>query len=144
MLVKELQTFVVGNPPPHRGGRYFIFVKLTTDDGITGLGEVYNATFAPSVVVHMIEDIFTAHVENSNPFNIETLWRNVYGRGYSLRPDISLMGVLSGIETALWDIVGKATGRPVYDLLGGLVNEKIRTYTYIYPCLLYTSDAADE
>ena len=133
MLVKELQTFVVGNPPPHRGGRYFIFVKLTTDDGITGLGEVYNATFAPSVVVHMIEDIFTAHVENSNPFNIETLWRNVYGRGYSLRPDISLMGVLSGIETALWDIVGKATGRPVYDLLGGLVNEKIRTYTYIYP-----------
>ena len=133
MLVKELQTFVVGNPPPHRGGRYFIFVKLTTDDGITGLGEVYNATFAPAVVVHMIEDIFTAHVENSNPFNIETLWRNVYGRGYSLRPDISLMGVLSGIETALWDIVGKATGRPVYDLLGGLVNEKIRTYTYIYP-----------
>ena len=133
MLVKDLQTFVVGNPPPHKGGRYFVFVKLTTSDGITGIGEVYNATFAPSVVVHMIEDVFTHHVENSNPFNIETLWRNVYGRGYSLRPDISLMGVLSGIETALWDIVGKATGRPVYDLLGGLVNEKIRTYTYIYP-----------
>ena len=133
MLVKDLQTFVVGNPPPHKGGRYFVFVKLTTSDGITGIGEVYNATFAPSVVVHMIEDVFTNHVENSNPFNIETLWRNVYGRGYSLRPDISLMGVLSGIETALWDIVGKATGRPVYDLLGGLVNEKIRTYTYIYP-----------
>lgn len=133
MLVKDLQTFVVGNPPPHKGGRYFIFVKLTTDDGITGVGEVYNATFSASVVKHMIDDVFSAHVENTDPFQIETLWRNVYGRGYSMRPDISLMGVLSGLETALWDIVGKATGKPVYDLLGGCVNEKIRTYTYLYP-----------
>ena len=133
MLVKDLQTFIVGNPPPHKGGRYFIFVKLTTDNGITGIGEVYNATFAPSVVNYMIEDVFTAHVENTDPFKIETLWRNVYGRGYSLRPDISLMGVLSGIETALWDIAGKATNKPVYDLLGGCVNEKIRSYTYLYP-----------
>lgn len=133
MLVKDLQTFIVGNPPPHKGGRYFIFVKLTTDDGITGIGEVYNATFAPSVVKHMIDDVFAAHVENTDPFQIETLWRNVYGRGYSMRPDISLLGVLSGLETALWDIIGKATGKPVYDLLGGCVHEKIRTYTYIYP-----------
>jgi len=133
MLVKDLQTFVVGNPPPHKGGRYFIFVKLTTDDGITGIGEVYNATFSAPVVKHMIEDVFGAHVENTDPFQIETLWRNVYGRGYSMRPDISLMGVLSGLETALWDIVGKACGKPVYDLLGGCVNEKIRTYTYLYP-----------
>ncbi len=133
MVVKDLQTFIVGNPPPHKGGRYFIFVKLTTDDGITGIGEVYNATFAPSVVRHMIDDVFAAHVENTDPFQIETLWRNVYGRGYSMRPDISLLGVLSGLETALWDIIGKATGKPVYDLLGGRVHDKIRTYTYIYP-----------
>lgn len=133
MLVKDLQTFIVGNPPPHKGGRYFIFVKLTTGDGITGIGEVYNATFSPQVVKHMIEDVFSAHVENTDPFQIETLWRNVYGRGYSMRPDISLMGVLSGIETALWDIAGKATGKPVYDLMGGKVFEKIRTYTYLYP-----------
>ncbi len=133
MLVKDLETFIVGNPPPHKGGRYFIFVKLTTDDGITGIGEVYNATFAPSVVKHMIDDVFAAHVENTDPFQIETLWRNVYGRGYSMRPDISLLGVLSGLETALWDIIGKATGKPVYALLGGCVNEKVRTYTYIYP-----------
>lgn len=133
MVVKDLQTFIVGNPPPHKGGRYFIFIKLTTDDGITGIGEVYNATFAPSVIAHMIEDIFSHHVENTDPFKIETLWRNVYGRGYSLRPDISLMGVLSGLEIALWDIVGKLTGKPVYDLLGGCVHEKIRSYTYLYP-----------
>jgi 2-dehydro-3-deoxyphosphogalactonate aldolase len=68
-----------------------------------------------------------------DPFRIETLWRNVYGRGYSLRPDITLMGVLSGIEMALWDINGKALGKPVCELLGGKVHERLRSYTYIYP-----------
>ena len=68
-----------------------------------------------------------------DPFRIEALWRKVYGRGYTLRPDVSLMGVLSGIEIALWDIIGKAVGKPVYELLGGRVHERLRTYTYIYP-----------
>ena len=48
----------------------------------------------------------------------------------ALRPDISLMGVLSGIEMACWDIVGKAVGKPVYELLGGQVHERLRSYTY--------------
>ena len=133
MKITGLKTFVVGNPPPMTGGRYFIFLKLVTDDGIEGVGEVYNATFAPGVVVKMIEDVYARHVEGTDPFRIEALWRNVYGRGYSLRPDITLMGVLSGIETALWDINGKALGKPVHELLGGKVHERLRTYTYIYP-----------
>jgi galactonate dehydratase len=131
--IKDLKTFVVGNPPPHFGGRYFIFLKLITDDGIEGVGEVYCATFAPHVIVKMIEDVFDRHVEGTDPFHIEKLWRNVYGRGYTLRPDVSLMGVLSGLEIALWDICGKTVGKPVYELLGGRVHEKLRTYTYLYP-----------
>ena len=131
MKIKELKTFIVGNPPPMFGGRYFIFVKLTTDNGIEGIGEVYNATFMPETVAAMIDDVFEHHVLGMDPFRIETLWRNVYGRGYSLRPDISLMGVLSGLETALWDINGKAVGKPVYELLGGKVHEKLRSYTYL-------------
>lgn len=133
MKITEFRTFVVGNPPPHFGGRYFIFVKLVTDNGLTGIGEVYAATFGPHTVAAMIEDVCERHVVGMDPFAIETLWRRVYGRGYSLRPDISLMGVLSGIETALWDINGKATGKPVYDLLGGRVHERLRAYTYLYP-----------
>ena len=133
MKIKDLKTFVVGNPPLHFGGRYFIFVKLVTDEGIEGVGEVYSATFAPHVIVKMIEDVFERHVEGSDPFHIEKLWRNVYGRGYTLRPDLSLMGVLSGLEIALWDICGKSVGKPVYELLGGRVHEKLRTYTYLYP-----------
>jgi galactonate dehydratase len=133
MKIRELKTFVVGNPPPIWGGRYFIFVKLTTDTGIEGIGEVYAASFGPHAMVRLVEDVFEHHVLGCDPFGIETLWRNVYGRGYSQRPDITLMGVLSGIEMALWDIVGKALDKPVHALLGGKVHERLRSYTYLYP-----------
>ena len=133
MKITDVKTYVVGNPPPHFGGRYFVFLKLTTDNGIEGFGEVYTATFGPHVVAAMIEDVCARHVIGKDPFKIETMWRNVYGRGYSLRPDLSLVSVLSGIETACWDIVGKAVEKPVYELLGGRVHERLRSYTYLYP-----------
>jgi 2-dehydro-3-deoxyphosphogalactonate aldolase len=133
MNITDLKTFVVGNPPPHFGGQYFIFVKLTTDSGVEGIGEVYAATFGPKTIVAMVEDVFERHVKGMNPFRIETMWRKVYGRGYSARPDISLMGILSALETACWDIVGKETGKPIYELLGGRVHDRLRSYTYIYP-----------
>ena len=133
MKIESLETFVVGNPPPHYGGRYFIFVKLRTRCGIEGIGEVYTATFSPQVVAAMIEDVFEHHFVDADPFHIEKLWRAVYGRGYTLRPDISLTSVLSGLETACWDIVGKAVDKPVYELLGGQVHDRLRSYTYIYP-----------
>jgi galactonate dehydratase len=133
MKIAELKIFVVGNPPPAFGGRTFLFLKLKTACGIEGVGEVYAASFAPKAIVAMIEDVFERHVEGADPFRIEALWRNVYGRGYSGRPDISLMGVLSGIEMALWDIVGKAVMKPVYALIGGKVHERLRSYTYLYP-----------
>ncbi len=133
MRIKDAATFVVGNPPPSFGGRYFVFLKLTTDDGITGLGEVYSATFGPHTVARMVEDVVGRHVIGADPFEIERLWRRVYGSGYGLRPDTSLMGVLSAIETACWDIVGKAVDKPVHALLGGRVHERLRAYTYLYP-----------
>jgi len=133
MKIKDFKTFVVGNPPPHYGGRYWIFVKLVTDSGIVGYGEVYAATFGPHTIARMIEDVCERWVVGADPFKIERLWRNVYGSGYSLRPDVSLMGVLSGIEMACWDIIGKELNKPVYELLGGQVHEKLRSYTYLYP-----------
>ncbi len=133
MKISDLKVFIVGNPPPSWGGRYFTFVKLTTDNGITGIGECYCDTFGPKAMTAMIEDTFGRYVEGMDPFHIEALWRKVYGSGYTLRPDVSLMAVLSGIEIALWDIIGKSVGKPVYELLGGRVHEKLRSYTYIYP-----------
>ncbi len=133
MKLTECEVFVVGNPPPRRGGRYFIFVKLVTDDGITGIGEVYAASFGPHTVAAMVRDVFARYFEGADPHRIEHLWRLTYGSGYSLRPDPSLVGVLSGLEIACWDIIGKSAGKPVYDLLGGRCRERIRSYTYLYP-----------
>jgi len=128
----ELRTFVVGNPRPGHGGRYFVFLTLTTDDGVVGVGEVYANTFHPTVVQLMIEDVFERHVAGADPFRVEELWRRVYARGYTGRPDLSLVSVLSGIEMACWDVVGKALDKPVYELLGGRVHERLRSYTYLY------------
>ncbi len=140
MKIAGLKVFVVGNPPPGWGGRYFIFVKLTTDSGITGIGEVYGATFGPQVMEKAIADVYQRYVEGMDPFHIEALWRRVYGSGYTLRPDVTLMGVLSGIDIALWDIKGKALGKPVHALLGGQVHERLRSYTYLYPDLAAGQD----
>jgi len=141
----DCEVFVVGNPPPRKGGRYFIFVQLTTACGITGVGEVYVATFGPHVVADMVRDVFARHFEGADPHGLERLWRATYGSGYGARPDASLVGVLSGLEIACWDIVGKAAGRPVYDLMGGACRARIRTYTYLYPEAgdTYPTDGAD-
>ena len=78
---------MVGNPPPSLGGRYFVFLTLTTDDGVKGVGEVYAASFHPDALVAMIEDVFERQVQGADPFAIETLFRQVYSRGYTARPD---------------------------------------------------------
>ncbi len=133
MKLKKIKTFIVGNPPPHFGGRYWIFIKLITDKDIVGYGEIYSVPFHPNVVTKMIEDVFERYVKDKDPYKIEKLWRIIYSSGYTQRPDISLMGIISGIEMACWDIVGKDLGKPIYELLGGQVHKKLRSYTYLYP-----------
>jgi 2-dehydro-3-deoxyphosphogalactonate aldolase len=133
MKIADLKTYVVENPPPHFGGRYWVFLKLTTDNGIVGFGEAYSVPFHPQTVAHMIADVFERCVAGSDPFKIEQLWRIIYSSGYSQRSDLSIMGVLSAFEMACWDIIGKDLGKPVYELLGGQVHERLRTYSYLYP-----------
>ncbi len=133
MKLDSIKVFIVANPPPSFGGRYFVFLKLKTACGIEGLGEVYAATFGPHVIAQMIEDVFARRLAGRDPFQIEKFWRESYGSGFTLRPDISLMSVVSGLEMACWDIIGKAVNQPVYNLLGGKVHERLRSYTYLYP-----------
>jgi galactonate dehydratase len=128
----HISTYVVGNPPPHNGGRYFVFVKLTTDGNVTGVGEAYCLPFEPHLVAKMLEDVFERYFLNEDPHDIEKAWRRVYSAGYTQHPDLSLMGVLSALEMACWDIIGKEADQPVYKLLGGRVHDRLRSYTYIY------------
>lgn len=133
MKITDVKTFVVANPPPQIGGRYFLFVKLTTDSGVVGYGEAYNATFGPVVTAKMIEDCAERYLIGQDPHDIERFFRRAYSSGFSQRPDISMMGCVSALEMACWDIVGKEANKPVYKLLGGQVHQRLRSYTYLYP-----------
>ena len=133
MKLRNLEIFIVGNQPPGWGGKYFIFVKLLTDNGIVGYGEVYSAAVGPQVMSYVIEDVFERHMKGENPENIELMFRRIYSSGFSQRPDPTIIGAFSGLEIACWDILGKSIERPVYALLGGAMQKKIRSYSYLYP-----------
>ena len=133
MKLKDLEIFVVAPPPPGWGGRYWIFPKITTDTGIVGYGECYASTVGPKAMKAVIEDVFERHMQGENPENIELMYRRVYSSGFTQRPDPTVMGAFSGLEIACWDILGKARNRPVWALLGGRMNDRVRSYTYLYP-----------
>ena len=133
MKLRDLDIIVTAPPAPGWGGRYWILVKLTTDNGITGWGECYASTIGPEAMRAVIEDVFSRHMQGENPENIERMFRRAYSSGFTQRPDLTVMGAFSGMEIACWDILGKARGRPVYALLGGKMNDRIRAYTYLYP-----------
>lgn len=133
MKLRDLKIIVTAPPAPGWGGQYWIFVKLTTACGIEGVGEIYASAVGPDAMRAVIEDVFARHVEGEDPENIELMFRRVYSSGFTQRPDPTVMGAFSGLEMACWDILGKARGRPVWAMLGGKMNPKIRAYTYLYP-----------
>ncbi|MDP2085773.1 MAG: mandelate racemase/muconate lactonizing enzyme family protein [Gemmobacter sp.] len=133
MKLKDLEVLHVAPPAPGWGGRYWTFVKVTTDNGITGWGECYASTVGPAAMAAVIEDVFARHMLGANPEDIELMFRRAYSSGFTQRPDPTVMGAFSGLEIACWDILGKARNRPVWALLGGRMNDRVRSYTYLYP-----------
>ncbi|ROT98085.1 mandelate racemase/muconate lactonizing enzyme family protein [Histidinibacterium lentulum] len=133
MKLRDLDVLVTSPPDPGWGGRYWILVKLTTDDGITGWGECYGASVGPEAMTAVISDVFARHMEGEDPANLELMFRRAYSSGFTQRPDLTVMGAFSGMEIACWDILGKAAGKPVHMLLGGRITPRIRLYSYLYP-----------
>ena len=139
MKVKDVKTTVIENEPPYIGGKYFLFIELETDEGITGLGEkVTGSSFNNSnwkdfkSQIQLIHETCEAFVIGQNPFNIEKIWLDAYGSRHDYRhPSLHYTSVLATIDMACWDIMGKATGQPAYNLLGGQVHEKLRAYAYM-------------
>ncbi|MFL2787066.1 MAG: mandelate racemase/muconate lactonizing enzyme family protein [Paracoccaceae bacterium] len=133
MKLQDLDIIITAPPAPGWGGRYWILVKLTTDTGIVGWGECYASSIGPKAMEPVIRDVFERYFLDENPENIERLFRRVYSSGFTQRPDLTVMGAFSGLEIACWDILGKHRERPVWALLGGVMNERIRAYSYLYP-----------
>ena len=133
MKLQDLEIFVIAPPNPGMGGRYWIMPKLTTACGITGYGECYASSVGPEAMKAVIGDVFQRYFEGENPENIERMFRRTYSSGFTQRPDLTIMGAFAGLEIACWDILGKSRDRPVWALLGGKMNERLRAYTYLYP-----------
>ena len=143
MKLQDIRTWVTV-PPNGIGGSFWVIVKVTTDDGIDGVGECYGIPFSGDIACRMVEDTFERFIAGEDPHDVETLFRRAYSAGFTQRPDVSMMGVFSGIEIAVWDILGKASGQPVHRLIGGRFHDRIRTYTYLYPRSLAPDGAPGE
>ena len=81
----------------------------------------------------VIEDLAERWLIGEDPHHIERFFRRAYSGGFTQRPDVTIMGAVSALEMACWDIIGKEADKPVYELLGGRVHERLRSYTYLYP-----------
>lgn len=132
MKLQSINTWVTV-PPDGIGGSFWVILQVTTDNGISGIGECYGIPVSADIACRMVEDTFERFIAGTDPHDVETLFRRVYSAGFTQRPDISMMGVFSGIEMATWDILGKAHEQPVCKLLGGRFHDRLRTYTYLYP-----------
>ena len=106
----------------------YLFVQIETDAGITGLGE--SGTWGHLEASQAALEKFAAYLVGEDPARIEHHW-NVMYRTAHFRGS-AIMGALSAIDIALWDIKGKEHGVPVYDLLGGKCRDKARVYYHVY------------
>jgi galactonate dehydratase len=105
-----------------------VLVKITTTDGVVGWGETYGIV-APQAVVAIIEDVLAPRLFGREPRDVAALWDELYDL-MRVRGHWSgfFTDALAGVDIALWDLAGKLAGRPVCELLGGRLRERIPAY----------------
>lgn len=121
MKITKITPLVLGT-----AWRDLTFLKVDTDEGITGVGETRSLNHTDAVLGYL-QGAASRYVIGSDPFNIEALYDRMY-RGDFGRPGEVVMTGISLVEIACWDIIGKALNQPVYRLLGGAVRDKIKAY----------------
>lgn len=120
MKITDIQTIEV------MGHGYSTYVRVYTDEGLTGTGECIHGRSASSAIINDMKGMLI----NQDPMNVDRLFEMIR-RAYLFDGALAgnVISALSGIEIALWDLVGKATNLPVYQLLGGKFRDKIRLYS---------------
>ena len=121
MKITDVKTLVMGT-----SWRNLTFVKVETDEGLTGISEVRMNNRTDALVAY-IDGAKRRHVIGSDPFNTEDLYQRLFRDDYGRAGEIVATGI-SVIEIACWDIIGKAVNQPVYRLLGGACRDKIKAY----------------
>ena len=114
--------------PVHAGWRKnFVFVRVETDAGIVGWGEAYSQYDRDRAIAAQVEEL-GRYVVGRDPFQVRHILQIAFDDYAQRRGSLELYCATSGIEQALWDIIGKASRQPVYNLLGGPVRSRIRVY----------------
>ena len=136
MKITDVRSRLVRANP----ARSWIFIEVETDDGIVGVGEASNSGGGAALLIARAVEILREDLPNTDfsdgligqdPAHIERIWQQIYRRFTALGSRGLATAVISGIDAALWDIKGKALGRPVYDLLGGPVRDDVPLYTHV-------------
>ena len=138
MKITEVRPWIVDTAPdrdsPQRFGRNLVFVEVSTDEGITGWGEIttYPGQVANRAVAAVIREASDLIV-GEDPSNIEMVWNRLFRQFTYVGTRGAVSAMVSGIDIALWDIRGKALDQPIYKLLGGAVRDRIALYTHPSP-----------
>ncbi len=120
MKVIRLETFLT-----NAGLRNYLFVRLTTDTGLTGLGEA-SLEWQEKTVQTLLHEWVEDRILGSDPFDVERVIGNLIRDQY--QGGATVLTAISGVEIAFWDLIGKACGQPVYRLLGGRARETLPSY----------------
>ncbi len=123
MKIERVRTFLV-DPGSHK---HWLFVKVETDTGLHGWGECYTQPDRERAIEAHAASL-GRYLVGRSPFDIKHFTYTAYTDFGGKRGSMELYCAISGLEQALWDIAGKATGQPVYNLLGGAFRTKLRVY----------------
>ncbi|MBV7328301.1 mandelate racemase/muconate lactonizing enzyme family protein [Chloroflexi bacterium TSY] len=123
MKIESIKTFLVDSG----SSKHWLFVKIETDDGLYGWGEAYTQLDRDRAIEVHIQEL-TRYLMGYSPFDIKQFLFSAYTDFAGKRGSMEFFCAVSGIEQALWDIVGKATEQPVYNLLGGRTRPQLRVY----------------
>src|SRR5471032_2455046 len=107
------------------GTRSTCLVEISTDEGITGWGECYGPA---AVAKTFVETQYKARVIGRDPFDVEAIWEDLYNRIKDYGTTGMAISAISGIDIALWDIMGRAVGKPVHKLIGGAYRSEVIAY----------------
>lgn len=129
MRITSIDVMLIQPESPMFGASRPVLCRVNTDEGIYGYGEAGPTFFMGSDAVFSMIKEMSALVIGKDPMENEVIWENVFANGYWTKGNGAIIvGALSAIDTALWDIKGKALGKPVYELLGGKFHSRLRCY----------------
>ncbi len=136
MIITDVEVLVVKQPEIKMigdGSQDTAVVRVTTDTGIQGIGEVDSSPYIVKAIVespasHEVCRGLRDAVIGMDPFDVEVIWQKMYNYSYYYGRRSAAIHAMSGIDIAIWDIIGKALGKPVHKLIGGSFRNKIKAY----------------